>query len=136
MMQRTATSGTATVNPPVDNDGDVNTAVANGVIVLNGGTTGTSTGDYGSAAAPGTIDFATGTHFLGNGSRILGSVNITGATLQVAAGATTTVSGANTHEHRYWSAAPAPSTSPAAPSPGRAAASTGPAQRTWQRARR
>ena len=94
-MHRTSTSGTATVNPPVDNDGTVNTAVANGVIVLNGGTTGTSAGDYGSAAPPGTIDFATGTHFLGNGSRILGGVTISGATLQVAAGKTTTVSGAN-----------------------------------------
>ena len=94
-IQRTSTSGTATVNPPVDNDGTVNTAVANGAIVLNGGTTGTSTGDYGSAAAPGTIDFASGTHFLGNGSRILGGVNFSGAIMQVVVGATTTVSGAN-----------------------------------------
>jgi hypothetical protein len=61
---------------------------------VNGGTTGPSTATYGGAADAGSVELTGGTHFLGNAT-FAGGVTVTGATVQVTAGQTTNVSGAN-----------------------------------------
>ena len=94
-MQRTATAGIATVNPAVENDGTVRVAFAGGEIDLTGGSAGgSSTGDYGSAGSPaGAIEFTSGTHVLGDGASFLDGVDVSGATVNVAAGETASASG-------------------------------------------
>jgi hypothetical protein len=95
LIQRNTTTAAATINAPVDNDGTVHADT--GTLNLAGGTgTGTSSGDYGAAAAGGEINLNTGTHQLGDGVGLLGHVNLTGATVTIPNAATVAASGTNT----------------------------------------
>jgi fibronectin-binding autotransporter adhesin len=70
-LQRTTSEGTATLNPGLDNDGQV--TVNTGTLNLGGGA-GTSFGDY-TVAAGKTLGFTGGTHTVGGVSAGDGSIN-------------------------------------------------------------
>ena len=89
----TASPTTSFVSVPVENDGKVESTADKGILRLNNGSGGTSTGTYGSTGAAGVVQLGGGTHTLGNGAKLLGGAELLG-TETIPAAATVTANGA------------------------------------------
>ena len=92
-MVKSAGAGTATIIAALENDGVVRSS--SGTLELRGGGGPGTRGDFGAAAAAGTVTLTSGVFTLADGAALLGNVTISGANVAVPAGATATASGTN-----------------------------------------
>ncbi len=92
---KSAGAAAAQILTAFENDGLVRSD--SGILELRAGDgLGSSTGDFGGAAAVGTVRFGFGVFDLADGADLLGGVNVEGATVNVDAGATVAWAGSNT----------------------------------------
>jgi hypothetical protein len=93
-VRKSAGPGTATVSVALENDGAV--LSDSGILDLRAGdAAGSSAGAFGAPASPGTVSLAAGTFDLAAGARLLGGVDLAGATVNVESAATAVATGAN-----------------------------------------
>ena len=91
---KSAGPATATITAALENDGAVR--ADSGTLDLRGGDgPGSSSGNFGAAAATGTVSFGTGTTDLADGAALLGGTVMRGGFADVAPSAVATASGAN-----------------------------------------
>ncbi|HXZ57454.1 MAG TPA: hypothetical protein VEG40_07720, partial [Gaiellaceae bacterium] len=93
VLKKSGGSVSSRVDPQLQNDGGVQ--ASSGTLQLDGGSS-SGTGSFGATPATGTVALTGGTFTLTGGAKFLGSVSLSGATVQVAQLATLTLSGSNT----------------------------------------
>jgi hypothetical protein len=93
LMRKSVGAGSSEIEPPLDNDGQLQANSTGGTINLSGGSgLGTSTGEFGATVPGAAVAFTAGDHRLGSATFDTG-VAIAGATVTIANGQTLAASG-------------------------------------------